>query len=287
MATTLTTRIEPTVQYTQLDFTIACAEKSIALFDTAIEKKKEVSGWDAPLLALREIGWGSLQLCSIIAFVVADILIVIGSLFAQNWSSAAYRGLCVVIFNPLLFCAASVGEIISIFSSLFVTCSSTLAIKGWRLAEQIELASFQLVACAHRRINPAGGIQVEHEIYPREAITFFGEQECVDLDRIKKPMHELRETETKLVRFVNEFAALVKAELPPPEDAENAKKLYDANWRNIANKEKMSDDVLTAIKNIEQLIADYFAFGKMSYRFCYLFEKTLADPLSIQKPRSI
>ena len=52
MATTLTTRVDSPVKYTQVDFSIACAQKNIDLFDTAIEKQKEVMVLDAALLAL-------------------------------------------------------------------------------------------------------------------------------------------------------------------------------------------------------------------------------------------
>lgn len=269
MATTLTTRVDSTVKYTQVDFSIACAQKSIDLFDTAIEKQREVMVLDAALLALQEMPNGLFELLGRVALAVGDVFKAIESLFKQNWSSAAYRGLCIVALDPFDICAAVVAVIIRVISSFLGICCPALPVKGWRLAEEINLTSNQLTAYVHRWIDPTSGVDCEHEIHPTNALFLFGEEECVALDRAKKPLHvhALRDTETKLVRFVNEFATLVKAELPPIENAEEAKELYEKCWR-IAFKDKVSDDVLTAIKNIDRLIADYFAFGRMSYRFC-------------------
>lgn len=267
MATTLTTRFESTVKYTQVDFSIACAQKSIDLFDTAIEREREITGWQAPGLALQEMAWGSLELLGRIALVVGDAFMAIINLLQQEWSSAAYHGLCIVLLDPFDICAAAIAVIIRIASSFLGICCPTLPVKGWRLAEEINLTSSRFSVYVQHYIDPTNGVDSENDIFPTNALTLFSEEECVALDRAKKPLHALRETETKLVRFANEFATLVKAELPPAENAEEANELYEKCWR-IAFKDKVSDDVLTAIKNIDRLLSDYFAFGKMSYRFC-------------------
>lgn len=268
MATTLTTRIEPSYLNTQVDFALHCALKSIELFDTAIEKKKEITGCEAPLLALQEIGWGSVELLGRIALVVGDAFMAIVNLLKQEWSSAAYHGLCVVLLDPVDICAAFIAVIIRVVSSLLGICCPTLPVEGWRLAEIINHRSCCFSADWIHWINPTNGVNSENDIFPTNALTLFGEKKCVELDRAKKGLHTLRETETKLVRFVEEFVVLTETNATQIKNAEDAKAVYDFILPSVMKREKISDDILTAIENIDRLISDYFAFGKMSYRFC-------------------
>ncbi len=283
MATTLTAPA-PTTVCNQQDYSIACRQKSIDIFDIAIEKNEEVTGWNAAGFALSEMLRGPTEVVIKIAIIVFELLKAVDMVTEYKWSAAAYSLTCAVLLNPIDILASVAATIVRIASSLLGMCSSSLQLQGWRLAEVIHLSSAQLFAFMLRTINPECDLVQESYILPASAKQFFGESHCITLDRIKKPLHELRETETKLIRFVSEFLELVKKENPtyweplfknpkPLPFAEDAKQLYVEIWRkwtgSLVSKEKCTtlsnQSLLAAIKNIDLLIADYFAFGKMNY----------------------